>query len=889
MEIMKTQYIFPRRVRRSVFWDAIARLTLSFLILSGAAAYGGAVKCTNAVGDAGSIQSAVNAGGAVSISGVCTLQSTVISIGNSVTITGNAQLNSTGSFVFVIWADNVSISGLTFNGAGLYLIEIPQQTGFTFTNNTVQNTNGNDGVVVDGVLRASNISGNTFSSIAPNGFASATYTSLGFGGCYSRGGCDTPGVAIQIFGGIDQTTIDNNSFDLIANDAMHIGWNIIAADANYFLTKNNDISYNKFSRVHRIGIEAQAIWSYPYCGVNRAYACDSSHDFSTNTTIKGNYFHDAFLTYVESYAYSLALWGSGQYVNNAGIANITTGQTPGFAMEDMGNNVLTQGNVLAADYIPGAQPHGWGGDIVYGSQRAGTTFTTQNNVLCGDQAVALNFGIEPNSGGAKVNTNNYLSNSCPNAGSLTRSAFTLAFISPATSAINGTWHLAAVSALPIKYVQFFLDGAVNPIATQEIQDLSTTFASDRKWLYHAAVNTSTLGAGNHTVIAKATDVAGATQSVSQSFSSGSASAAPQLQITPGSLSFGSQTLGLATAQMTATLSNTGSGWLTIGGISRSGANAADFLATWGCGSSLAPGASCAINTVFTPSKTGSESANISITDNASGSPHTIAMSGTGVAPVGSTPACVTPPPVTPPATPPPTIPGLPANLPKGMLLWLANDAGVITTGTAVSLWQDQSGNGNDAVQPSAASQPTVAAGNNGQKALRFDGQANFMSIPSLPISGLTGLTVFLVTANTQNESSVAGYGRYAFLSWLETLSWGETFFGTYQTSSHFRFGTTESGNENTYQLPLNLGNSFALGEWMHSGTTDSMWLNAQSVASYTGKLQTINGTASSATLGRGDQNSYYAGEASEVIVYNRDLTTSERQLVEQYLMNKYHL
>jgi hypothetical protein len=164
-----------------------------------------------------------------------------------------------------------------------------------------------------------------------------------------------------------------------------------------------------------------------------------------------------------------------------------------------------------------------------------------------------------------------------------------------------------------------------------------------------------------------------------------------------------------------------------------------------------------------------------------------------------------------------------------------------------------------------------------------------MSIPSLPISGLTGMTVFLVTANTQNESSVAGYGRYAFLSWLETLSWGETFFGTYQTSSHFRFGTTESGNENTYQLPLNLGNSFALSEWMHGGTTDSMWLNAQSVASYSGKLQTINGTASSATLGRGDQNSYYSGEASEVIIYKRGLTTAERQIVEQYLMNKYHL
>jgi hypothetical protein len=223
-----------------------------------------------------------------------------------------------------------------------------------------------------------------------------------------------------------------------------------------------------------------------------------------------------------------------------------------------------------------------------------------------------------------------------------------------------------------------------------------------------------------------------------------------------------------------------------------------------------------------------------------------------------------------------------------MMLWLANDAGVMMTGNTISLWQDQSGSGNDAVQSSPANQPTVVAGNNGQKALHFDGETSFLSISTLPISGLSGMTVFLVAANTQDEAS-SGYGRYGCLSWPETLSWGETFFGTYQTSSHFRFGTTESGNENTYQMPLNRSSSFGLSEWMHSGTTDSMWFNTQSVASYSGKWQTISGAVSSATLGRGSQDTYYSGEVSEIIIYSRDLTIAERQTVEQYLMTKYHL
>jgi hypothetical protein len=879
MNLRQTVNTCSHIIRRSAFAKVLCPAFFVFF-LSAASAYGGTVNCLNKASDAGLIQSAVNAGGAVSISGTCALGSGTISVGKSVKITGSAQINSTASYAFVIWANSVSISGLTFNGAGLDLVTVPQQTGFNFTNNTVQNTNGRDAIDIDGVLRMSNISGNTFFSIAPAGFASATYASLGFGGCNSHGGCDTRGVGIQIYGGIDQTTINNNSFDLIANDAMHIGWNIVAASATYLLTKNNDVSYNKFSRVHRMGIEAQAVWAFPRCGTNGNSACDYSRDFSTKTTIKGNYFHDPFLTYWQTFAYSLALWGDGRYVNNAGIANVTTGQTPGFAMEDMGNNVLTQGNVLASDYMPGANPHGWGGDVVYGAQRAGTTFTTRNNVLCGDRAVALNFGVEPGSTGAKISQNNYLSNTCPNARSLTRSAITPAFVSAVTSAVSGTWNVAVVSALPVKYVQFFVDGEANPFATQEIQDTSTTFASDRKWLYHAVISPSSLSAGNHTMVAKATDVASAVQSVSQSFSGGSASK-PNLQITPSSLSFGSQTLGMASAKLTLSLKNSGSGSLSISGMSTGGSNGKDFTSTTTCGASLAVGATCAISIVFKPSAAGSESASLSIADNASGSPQSIALGGMGV-------AAAAPPPPAPPVTTPPGSSTLPGNLPKGMILWLANDAGLVTTGVGVSHWEDQSGSGNDAVQATAAHQPTVVSGNNGQKALRFDGKAEFMSLPTLPIAGLTGMAVFAVAANTQNVSD-AGYGLYPLLFWPETLSWGGTFFGTYQTSSHFRFGTTESGNENTYSPPLNLGSSFGLSEWMHSGTTDSMWFNAQSVASYSGKLQTLNGTVASATLGQGDHNTYYPGEASEIIIYNRALTAPERQLVEQYLMKKYHL
>ena len=99
----------------------------------------------------------------------------------------------------------------------------------------------------------------------------------------------------------------------------------------------------------------------------------------------------------------------------------------------------------------------------------------------------------------------------------------------------------------------------------------------------------------------------------------------------------------------------------------------------------------------------------------------------------------------------------------------------------------------------------------------------------------------------------------------------------------------QSGNENTYQMPFTRTDSFGLTEWMHAETTDSMWFNAQSVGSYTGKSASIAGTGASASLGQGSNKTFYPGDVSEVIVYSRSLSSTERQSVETYLMSKYHL
>jgi len=108
-------------------------------------------------------------------------------------------------------------------------------------------------------------------------------------------------------------------------------------------------------------------------------------------------------------------------------------------------------------------------------------------------------------------------------------------------------------------------------------------------------------------------------------------AAPTATLT--GITFGSETEGTTSAAMTATLTNTStSAAMTITGITITGTNASDFTKTTGtnaCGTSLAASSTCLLYATFKPSIVGGESATLSVNDNATGSPQTAALTGTG--------------------------------------------------------------------------------------------------------------------------------------------------------------------------------------------------------------------------------------------------------------------
>jgi sugar lactone lactonase YvrE len=115
------------------------------------------------------------------------------------------------------------------------------------------------------------------------------------------------------------------------------------------------------------------------------------------------------------------------------------------------------------------------------------------------------------------------------------------------------------------------------------------------------------------------------------------SASGAVTVTPSSLTFASQSLNSTSPAQSVTVSNTGTGTVNFAGFTITGANSSDFALGSGsnagtCNSSgsLAASTNCTINVTFTPTATGTRAATLGIADNATGSPQTVALTGTGV-------------------------------------------------------------------------------------------------------------------------------------------------------------------------------------------------------------------------------------------------------------------
>ena len=189
---------------------------------------------------------------------------------------------------------------------------------------------------------------------------------------------------------------------------------------------------------------------------------------------------------------------------------------------------------------------------------------------------------------------------------------TLKNIGNATLTLNG---ISIIGTNPTDFAQSTTCGS--SLAANATCSISVTFTPASATTFAATLSVADNATGSPQTVALG--------------GTGTAIPAPIAALTPASMSFTSNS-GVASAAQVVTLKNTGNAALTITGITINGTNPADFSQTNTCGNSLAAGANCSISVIFTPASAATFSATLSVADNASGSPQTATLSGTGTTP-----------------------------------------------------------------------------------------------------------------------------------------------------------------------------------------------------------------------------------------------------------------
>jgi hypothetical protein len=227
----------------------------------------------------------------------------------------------------------------------------------------------------------------------------------------------------------------------------------------------------------------------------------------------------------------------------------------------------------------------------------------------------------------------------------------------------------------------------------------------------------------------------------------------------------------------------------------------------------------------------------------------------------------------------------PANL-SGLSIWLKADAGVTLSGSNVTAWADQSGNGNNAVGSDTL--PTLQSNAiNGYPAIRFN---NIEETSKFIISNnfnLKNSSVFIVVKQLTLDNAFA-----RMLGFLGSNNDYDSDDGL-----AFVFNNTvpqlqvESNSNNAVIENLVANNVFASVSYKidNSGNI-SVFYNGASEGTAQNANMTSQNSGGSLYIGQGSQNVTVAGlygDIAEVILYNSNLTTPQRQQVEAYLNTKY--
>lgn len=245
---------------------------------------------------------------------------------------------------------------------------------------------------------------------------------------------------------------------------------------------------------------------------------------------------------------------------------------------------------------------------------------------------------------------------------------------------------------------------------------------------------------------------------------------------------------------------------------------------------------------------------------------------------------------------------------NNLLAWFNADAGVTVdvTGSNVVRWADQSANGNDATQTALnpVNQPALVTNAlNGHSVLRFESlvssagsKFHFLSLTNNTLDLTAGLSIFIVAKNAGNQNynglfRIGPSGSpYAVVSSDLEIYWNNSPSGSGRAeyvSDRTAGGAAVGQQELSYLSSPSVGKYYLL-DAIATPSSAQMRVNTNNAVNVYQTATTPN-FANWASIGVGYGGDSLHGDIAEIIIYNTNLSVSQRDGVWAYLEGKYAL
>lgn len=204
------------------------------------------------------------------------------------------------------------------------------------------------------------------------------------------------------------------------------------------------------------------------------------------------------------------------------------------------------------------------------------------------------------------------------------------------------------------------------------------------------------------------------------------------------------------------------------------------------------------------------------------------------------------------------------------LLWLRADLGITLNVGNVSAWADQSGNGLDVSQGTAASQPLyVASWKNGKPAITFDGVDDILRRATAFFTAGQALTIFVVGQSPVDPDAVdIGSNMRAWFAIQSVAGADANFITRYNGVSRFAAWTGAAGPTISGNFGIGTNPAYLCWSTDGSGGAANMTFRANGVAKTTSAgLGDTTNTSLTINIGGGAGSGFLAGTIAEVIIY----------------------